>query len=305
MLILLAVVTSAAVSLSSNADAAADPALPVEYSTVPALAATLADPGAAPPGANNWACRSSTHPYPVVLVHGTNVNMLLNWNALAPLLANNGYCVFALDYGGLKFGQIGGEGDIPTSAGELSAFITKVLATTGAAQVDIVGDSEGGMLPQFYVKFLDGGPKVHDLIGLAADSHGSTADGLNHLIDAFARAFPALVGLIDTNAPAIRQQEVGSSFITQLTSVPDTMPGVHYTMIATRYDEIVTPYASQFLTGPDTTNITVQDQCPNDFSEHLALAYDHVALQDVLNTLDPDRASTPTCQTPVLPFIGG
>ena len=81
------------------------------------------------------------------------------------------------------------------------------------------------------------------------------------------------------------------------------MPGVNYTVIETRYDEVVTPYTSAFLTGPDVTNITVQNQCPADLSEHLQISYDPVALTDVLNALDPAHPVPVSC-TAVLPVLG-
>jgi hypothetical protein len=92
--------------------------------------------------------------------------------------------------------------------------------------------------------------------------------------------------------------------MTRLNAGGDTEPGVQYTVITTRNDEVVTPYTSAFLSGPDVTNIVVQDQCPLDQVEHVAIPYDHIALRDVLNALDPSTARAPLC-TPVLPFVGG
>lgn len=60
-----------------------------------------------------------------MLLHGTHVNMTLNWNALSPLLKNDGYCVFALNYGGLRFGQVGGTEPIEESGLELAEFVER------------------------------------------------------------------------------------------------------------------------------------------------------------------------------------
>ncbi len=81
-----------------------------------------------------------------MLVHGTFGNMTDSWQALSPLLANSGYCVFALDYGGPAGSPIQGTGAIEASATQLGAFVGRVLAATGATKVDIVGHSQGGMM---------------------------------------------------------------------------------------------------------------------------------------------------------------
>jgi triacylglycerol lipase len=275
--------------------------LPVTYNSLPAVAMTISHPGAAPPGANEWSCRSAKRP--VVLLHGTHVNMALNWNALSPLLKNNGYCVFALNYGGLRFGQVGGTEPVEDSGLELAEFVERVRMATGAAEVDLVGHSQGGLLAQYYVKFLGGAAKVHDVVGLAPTSHGSDAAGLDRWVWSLLQVFPALRDLVDATDPAALQQLRGSPFMNRMNSTPDTVPDVRYTTIATRYDGIVTPYRSQFLDGG--RNIVVQDLCANDFTDHLALAFDHVALREVLNALDPPNARAPVCSTPVLPLIGG
>ena len=60
---------------------------------------------------------------------------------------------------------------------------------------------------------------------------------------------------------------------------------------------------SAFLTGPDVTDITVQNQCAFDQSDHLEVAADPTALADVLNALDPAAPVRVPCLL-VLPVTG-
>jgi triacylglycerol esterase/lipase EstA (alpha/beta hydrolase family) len=259
---------------------------------------------ARPPGANHWACRPShAHPRPVVLVHGTFADMSDSWQALSPLLVNHGYCVFALNYGAdAGGGRLGiyGTGPIEASARQLATFVNRVLTATDARQVDVVGHSQGGMMPRYYIKFLGGATTVHTLVGLAPSNHGTTLNGLVGLAQAFSGA-GALVGSL---CPACREQQRGSSFLRTLNAGADTASGVKYTVIQSRNDEVVTPARSAFLAGPHVTNITLQQQCRLDHGEHLSMPYDHIADTDVLNALDPRHRVTPRCR-PVLPVIGG
>jgi triacylglycerol esterase/lipase EstA (alpha/beta hydrolase family) len=266
-------------------------------------------PNSSPPGVNIWTCKpTAAHPYPVVLLPGTLVNVAQSWQALGPLLADNGYCVYGLSYGAdeltaLTGGRISAVGEIGQSAKQLAAFVQQVLQSTGATQVDIVGWSQGGMMPREYLKFDGGGPYVHDLVGLAPSNHGTTIDGLFDLINAGRLlGLPATTTLV--GCPACTEQEAGSPFLTQLNAGGDTVPGVTYTVIESKLDEVVTPYTSTFLTGPDVTNIVLQNQCPLDLSDHLAMPYDSNALQDVLNALGPDSPTfKPDCVLS-LPALG-
>ena len=294
------------------APAAARAALPVVYSSVAADAYASAHLNGPPPGANDWSCRpTAKHPYPVVLVPGTLENMAGNWYTLSSLLSNEGYCVFALNYG-QEAGRVvgfpgalppGATGPIAASAAELAAFVERVLAATGVAKVDIVGHSQGGMMPRFYLKFLGGGPRVHALIGLSPSNHGTSVGGLTNLLSLLPGG-PETGGLELACGPSCEEQFVGSSFLTNLNAGGDTVAGVSYTVIETRYDEVVTPYTSAFLSGPGVTNIELQQQCALDASEHLATPFDHIALRDVLNALDPTHARAPSCGV-VAPIVGG
>ena len=51
-------------------------------------------------------------------------------------------------------------------------------------------------------------------------------------------------------------------------------------------------------------NTTIQSKCILDGSDHLAIAFDHVALREVLNALDPANARGTLC-TPIAPLLGG
>jgi triacylglycerol esterase/lipase EstA (alpha/beta hydrolase family) len=276
--------------------------LPVIYNGV--LGYAHVSPTASPPGANDWGCKpSAQHPRPVVLVHGTFADMSDSWQALSPLLVNHGYCVFALNYGSYNgSGQVGiyGVGEIAGSAAELSAFVDKVLAATGAEEVDLVGHSQGGMMPRYYLKNLGGAAKVHTLVGLSPSNHGTTLDGLFTL----ASFFPGAGQFTGALCPACEEQKVGSAFLTALNAGGDTVPGVSYTVIQTRFDQVVTPYTSAFLSGPSVTNVTLQNQCILDFGDHLSMPYDHIADADVLTALDPAHPQHPLC-TPIAPVAGG
>jgi triacylglycerol lipase len=220
------------------------------------------------------------HPDPVVLVPGTFD--ATSWTTIAPALAQSGYCVFNLNYGNA------GTSDIVGSAQQLAQFVDQVLKRTGAHQVAIVGHSEGGLMPRYYIKDLGGASKVSALIGLAPSNHGTT----NPL---------AMVGALSGCTACGQQLTWGSSFLQQLNTGSETPGPVDYTVIETQYDGVVTPYTSAFLSGTPArvTNITLQNRCPGDLVGHLGITTDPVALQWVENALGrhgpADPAFVPTC----------
>ncbi|MFF4252396.1 esterase/lipase family protein [Streptomyces sp. NPDC001663] len=294
-------------------DSIAPPKPPRNLLAFPAaVAGSLANPSAPPAGADDWNCKPTReHPRPVVLLHGTWANAYDSWSMLSPWLKQAGYCVFAPSYGGAPGSPIQATGHVPDSARQIAAYVDRVLKATGARQVDLVGHSQGGGLtPRWYLRFAGGTDsahpkrnKVHSLIGLAPSNHGTTASGLGTLTTELGLNQPVslLVG------QAYADQMVGSAVNRTLDRDGDTQPGVSYTVIATKLDEVVTPYTNQFLTaGPGATvkNITVQDICRQDLSEHLSIAYDSNAAQLVRNALDPAHAKPVDCSL-TLPVLGG
>jgi triacylglycerol lipase len=239
----------------------------------------------------------------VVLVHGTAGNRATNWQTYGPLLKNNGYCVFALTYGALPgtpypVSALGGLGEMRASAAELAAFVDRVLAATGADKVDLVGHSQGTLMPNYYVKYLGGAAKVDHYISLAPLWHGTALASPMTL-------FAAVFGVDADTVPfctACAQFAPGTAFMDQIRAGGTAVPGVTYVNIMSRYDELVVPYTSGREAG--MTNIVLQDQCPLDFTEHFEIAADRNASVLVLNALDPAHPRPVPC-VPVLPFVGG
>jgi triacylglycerol lipase len=251
----------------------------------PAAAQT---PGVDPPGANDFSCRSTVHPVPVILVHGTFGDMTVSWNLFSPALVQNEYCVFALDLVNR------GMAPMDQSADKLAAFIDEVRRRTGAAKVSLVGHSQGGMLGRYVARYRGKLDVIDDIVGLAPSSHGTT----NPLA-------PPLGGL---GCPACAEQAAGSAFMQKLNAGEEAPPPPSYTVISTKHDEVVTPYTSQALEG--ATNVVLQDRCPEDITDHVGIIYDPVALEWTLNALGrtgpADPAFRPTCSDAAgarLPFL--
>jgi len=282
--------------------------LPVVLDYRRSLVVGLTHPTGPPPGADDRTCRPPPqHPRPVVLVHGTFNNRASTWNALSPLLKNMGYCVFSLNYGGRgSRNPIQATESIDTSAGQLAVFVDDVRRTTGVGKVDIVGYSQGGMMPRQYMKFHGGADKVNALIALAPSNRGTNGD-----LRVYADTIAAKAGrlrsvraslvrrayrLLDRACKACEDQLAGSRFMKRLNDPYDTLTNVHYTVISSIHDQVVTPYRSQFLPpGDHVRNIRLQDGCPQDMGDHLSMPFDSVALHYVTNALDPAHASAPAC----------
>ncbi|MEU2793345.1 alpha/beta fold hydrolase [Streptomyces sp. NPDC007100] len=270
----------------------ADPVGPPQTNFLSAFLYSATRPSVVPTGANDWSCKPDrAHPRPVVLVHGTAENRYANWAALSPTLKDAGYCVFALDYGGTQ-GPMLATGDIAKSAAQLGAFVDRVRAATGAAKVDVVGHSQGGMMPRYYIKNLGGAAKVDKLVALVPSNHGTTLIGIGLL----ARLIPGADVVVGAGCPACEQQVVGSRFLKDLNAGAETHPDVTYTVISTWYDEVVTPYTSAFLDpARNVTNETLQGHCLLNTTAHINITYDRTATGLVMNALDPAHAQRPPC----------
>ncbi len=260
-----------------------------------------------PPRVANDRCRADQAPTPVVLVHGTFANRG-EFFKLTPRLETAGYCVYALNFGCTDNSGSCGRARIEASARELKAFIDRrVLPQSRSGKVSIVGHSQGGLLPRYYIKYLGGQSKVTDMISLSPPNHGT-----DNPLAPFSQ-----------NCPACRQQApYRSAFTERINAGDETRGSIAYTQVQTRYDDVVFPYFSAFLAddrgpssngprtvrlnGPRTTNYCLQDQFPTNTSDHLSIVFDDQAYVPVLDALRRSGpARPPTRPDSVCAKLGG
>jgi triacylglycerol lipase len=261
--------------------------------------------GTGPGGINDWSCKpGGAHPDPVVLVHGTGDNADTTWRALGPMLTQRGFCAFALTYGvlpGTTVGSVvGGLTTLDSSARELKSFVDKVLAATGAPKIDIVGYSQGSMLPTYYAKMLGGGPKINRYVSLSPGWNGTNLYGLAGLYGVLRTIGLGGVAGLFTKCQACTELLTGSETLKKLHKGGIFLPNITYTNIVTKYDEIVAPWTSGLGDGPNVTNVVLQESCPADHVNHVGMVVDPNALGHVINALDPAHAQPVPC-TPMEP----
>ncbi|MGV9858711.1 esterase/lipase family protein [Gordonia sp. NPDC003425] len=292
---------------------AAPAAPPVARDSGDGTGAELANPGGSLAGTNDFGCRPTPqHPRPVVLLHGVGGGRQTNWAGLAPVLHDEGYCVFAPTYTPLgaswPASAVGGLDYKTESAWQVKEFVDKVLRETGADQVNIVSHSLGTEVGVYWMKYYGGAPRVAHYVSLApywrqghdlGDTRSDVIGALKDRLGRQRRADPTCAGC--TPPPA------GTDFHDAVRVPSPYQRGIRYTNIVTRYDEVNAHYTDGLLPGPpgtDVTNITVQDGCAADHSDHLSLVYDRRAAALVLNALDPAHPRPVPCVA-VAPFTGG
>jgi hypothetical protein len=195
-----------------------------------------------------------------------------------------------------------GMADIQDS-GEYVVNAIRTMYARAGRQISIIGHSQGGMIPRWALRFWpDTRSMVDDVIGFAPSNHGTD---------------DAVYTCNSDCAPAHWQQATGSEFIKAANSYQETFAGISYTVAYTRTDWVVTPNqdaetgSSSLRTGDgEISNVAIQDICPLDLNEHLAIGTsDPVAYALAIDALehpgpaDPSRIDPSVCTQGLMPGI--
>lgn len=160
----------------------------------------------------------STKYLPVILVHGTWSDSATEFGpTLLPALEAAGIQAFTYDYGRIPWLPInlvrgadaGAEAPIQDSTLRLAQEISKVLAATGASQVNLIGASQGGLVIKNYLAQATDNA-VANVVDINATNHGTTLNGPGKLLDpaivdeAFAPIHSAITGVTQSLSNALK-----------------------------------------------------------------------------------------------------
>ena len=217
-----------------------------------------------------------TVPGPVLLVpgYGGNVDSL---QPLATALRSAGRSVAIVE----PLGD--GTGDLRRQAEHLADVAERVRDDAGAASMDVVGYSAGGVVARLWVREEGGAEMTRRVLTLGSPHHGTSQAALGA---EFAGGCP----------PACEQLVPDSDLLRRLNAGDETPAGPLWATVRSINDQVVTPVDSAALSG--ALNIVVQEVCPRATAAHNDLPSDPVvvaALSSVLGVAAPQAPSNVAC----------
>lgn len=218
-------------------------------------------------------CRPTpAHPRPVILVHGTFDNGPDTMPRLGEPLRRQGFCVVAPTLGAYAGNPARGGLDsiVGASGPQLAGVIDHVQAVTGAEQVDLVGYSQGAAIAGYTTKVLRPGA-----VGRVVSVGGYWGADNSGLIPHQLPGEVAGAGLWAANLRGLAELASGNPMLTAWYGPDRTpfLPGVGYTLIATRGDHLLPPERS-FVPGPGVQWRVSEDACGGEPTSHGGMAVD-------------------------------
>lgn len=166
---------------------------------------------------------------PILFVHGWN-SSASTWNTVVGRFAADGWTSAELNTWSYNTAQSNA-----TTAQQLASKVNSVLTATGAARLDLISHSMGGLSTRYYVKNLGGGPKVDEFVSLAGPNHGTST-----------------ANLCFWNTSCFEMRP-GSSFLNALNSGDETPSTPRYGTWWSPCDEVINPDTSTILSGAANT----------------------------------------------------
>jgi triacylglycerol lipase len=196
---------------------------------------------------------------PVLIVAGT-FSPEFALDPLAARLRADGFTVFTMALPGA------GLGDIAVSSQAVAQRVSQIRAATGAAKVDLIGHSQGGLENRYYLKFLGGASNVGTYVSLGTPQYGTAQANIVQFL-----GLGNCLGVV-----ACQQMTIGSSFLANLNAGDDTPGATRYVSIYTVWDELVQPYTNARIFD-GATNISLQSACWWKVVGHVGLILDGAA----------------------------
>jgi len=173
-----------------------------------------------------------------------------------------------------------GTGDLHQQAQVLQDAAQAALSRTGAASVDVIGYSAGGVVARLWVRDFGGAQIARRVLTIGSPHHGTSVAEL---------ASEAVPGLC---TGACEQLNPDSDLLRMLNAGDETPEGPRFVSIWSTADELVTPPASSELEG--ALNLSVQSLCPTSQVLHRALPADPLVLSLVVLEIGPALPAVPT-----------
>jgi len=170
------------------------------------------------------------------------------------------------------------EGDLSAQAAVVAAAATATLVRTGAASLDVVGYSAGGVVLRLWLKQVGRAARVRRVVTLGSPQHGT--------------ALAALGGLFAGQCPtACQQLSPTSDVLSRLNSADggsEVPASPRFISLWTSHDEVVLPPRSAELTG--AINVQIQSVCSSSAVTHSQLPSDPLVAAMVTAELRPSPA---------------
>jgi triacylglycerol lipase len=215
---------------------------------------------------------SQTEPGPVLLVPGYGGN-LQSLQPLVTALRSAGRTAVVVEPVG------DGTGDLRVQAEHLADVAARVRQDAGAASVDVIGYSAGGVVARLWIRDYGGASVARRVLTLGSPHHGSSQAALG-------------AEFAGGCAAACEQLIPDSDLLRRLNARDETPDGPLWATVRSISDQVVTPVDSAALS--DAVNIVVQEVCPGSATAHGDLPSSPVvlaALDSILGT-EPPRAPT-------------